>query len=182
MSCPWRPPLETASDCPGQEALDKASYVGLYRPCRAGALAPRQLLKNHTASPREGPSWADKARGSKNLLRELIGESGRSRPELCGATQARRRHCAQSPLDVRETALPMPLDASALPALAPALLAQAIQFDIGSQIAGRTYWIFVQQPLSCAFLPTGSFTPITISSASQNRLHDLLAHYLYYFG
>src|SRR5262245_64278099 len=57
MSCPWRTPLETALDCPGQEALDKASYVGLYRPCRAGALAPRQLLKNHTASPREGPFW-----------------------------------------------------------------------------------------------------------------------------
>src|SRR6516225_1315203 len=57
MSCPWRPPLETASDCPGQEALDKASYVGLSWPCRAGALAPRQLPKNHTASPREGPLW-----------------------------------------------------------------------------------------------------------------------------
>src|SRR4029450_8550670 len=50
MSCPWRPPLETASDCPGQKAVDKASHVGLYWPCRAGALAPRQLLKNHTAS------------------------------------------------------------------------------------------------------------------------------------
>src|SRR5262249_48584207 len=54
-ACPWRPPLETASDCLGQEALDKASYVGLYWPCRAGALAPRQLLKDHTASSREGP-------------------------------------------------------------------------------------------------------------------------------
>jgi hypothetical protein len=38
----------------------------------------------------------------------------------------------------------MPQDASALPA---ALLAQAIQFDIESQISGRTYRIFVQQSL-----------------------------------
>src|SRR5215471_5353852 len=71
MSCPWRPPLETASDCPGAGALDKASYVGLYWPCRAGALAPRQLLKNHTASPREGPFRAD-TRGSRKILRELL--------------------------------------------------------------------------------------------------------------
>jgi len=41
----------------------------------------------------------------------------------------------------------MPLDASALPAHAPDLLAQAIPFDIESRIAGRTYRIFVQQPL-----------------------------------
>src|SRR5215471_15574867 len=78
MSCSWRPPLETASDCPGQEALDKASYVGLYSPCRAGALAPRQFPKNHTAGPRHGPFWADTHAVRGIFLRELIGESGRS--------------------------------------------------------------------------------------------------------
>src|SRR5262245_15770085 len=63
------PPLETASDCPGQEVLDKASYVGLYRPCLASALAPRQLLKNTSpalAKVHSGPTFAEP-------LRELLG-------------------------------------------------------------------------------------------------------------
>src|SRR5262245_57834346 len=77
---------------PGQEALDKASYVGLYRTCRAGALAPRQLLKNHTASPREGPFWAGV--WPKPCL--LLPSCAPRNPS------PRRRCCAQSPPDVRE--------------------------------------------------------------------------------
>src|SRR5262249_32565537 len=85
-------PIETASDCPGQEALDKASYVGFYSHCRAGALVPRQLPKNHTASPRGGPFWADTHAFRGIFLCELIGESGRSRAcFLEGSTSASGR-------------------------------------------------------------------------------------------
>src|SRR5262245_53678568 len=88
MSCPWALPLRRRSDCPGEEALDKASYVGLHWPCRAGALAPRQFLKNHTTSPSRMSTLGRHARGSRNLLLVLIGESGRRR--ACFSRAVRR--------------------------------------------------------------------------------------------